>query len=394
MLTRRKVNSLNFLLALIFGAISLSPNICNAKYASIVIDSKSGQVRHSVNADTRNFPASLTKLMTLYLLFEALEGKKFKLNSKLKVSYRAANQPASRLGLKPRQKIKVQDAINALIIKSANDVATVVAEALGGNERRFALLMTDKARKLGMSKTTFRNASGLSHRGQKSTAKDMAQLTLHLMNHFPQYYHFFSRKFFNFQGRNYRTHNKVLRSFPGAEGMKTGYIRASGYNLITTAKRDGHRLIGVIFGGNTARARDHHMKKLLNNAYDKVKAEKVTNTAFRSRQTSSNKKTQESKIKKNTTAKESVWGIQVGAFYTRKPAVTLAKKLFRKYANLLTNGQITIMPIQKSGNRILYRARILGITMKTAYRACRTLKRQRQACLPLRLPGNIQLASR
>ena len=210
--------------AVIFGAIIFNPSICHAKYASIVIDSNSGKIRHSVNANTRNYPASLTKLMTLYLLFEALENKKLKLNSKLKVSYRAANRPASRLGLRRGQKIKVQVAIHALIIKSANDVATVVAEALGGNERRFALLMTNKDRKLGMSKTIFRNASGLSHRGQMSTAKDMAQRTVHLINDFPQYYHYFAKKYFNFQGRNYRTHNKVLRSFPGAEGMKTGYL--------------------------------------------------------------------------------------------------------------------------------------------------------------------------
>ena len=166
-------------LVLITFTLLAFPSVCNAKYASFVIDSGSGQVRHSVNENTRNYPASLTKLMTLNLLFEAIEKKKFNLNSKLKVSYRASNQPASRLGLKRGQTITVREAIHALIIKSANAVATVVAEALAGNERRFALLKTAKARKLGMSRTIFRNASGLSHRGQMSTAKDMAKLTLH-----------------------------------------------------------------------------------------------------------------------------------------------------------------------------------------------------------------------
>ena len=151
-------------LILITFTLLVFPSVCNAKYASFIIDSGSGQVQHSVNANTRNYPASLTKLMTLNLLFEAIEKKKFNLNSKLKVSYRASRQPASRLGLKPGQTITVREAIHALIIKSANDVATVVAEALAGNERRFALLMTAKARKLGMSRTIFRNASGLSHR--------------------------------------------------------------------------------------------------------------------------------------------------------------------------------------------------------------------------------------
>ena len=183
----------------------------------------------------------------------------------------------------------------------------------------------------------------------------------------------------------------MLRSFPGAEGMKTGYIRASGYNLITTAKRNGHRLIGVIFGGNTARARDRHMKKLLNKAYNKVSAEKLTHVVNRIKNT--NKNNLYSRTKRNRVSNESIWGIQVGAFYRRKPAVALVKKLFSKHMNLFSEGQITIMPLQKSGDRTLYRARILGIPMKSAYKACRILKRHRQACMPLRLPGNVQLAS-
>ena len=332
--------------------------------------------------------------MTLYLLFEAIEKKKFNLNSKLKVSYRASRQPASRLGLKRGQTITVREAIHALIIKSANDVATVVAEALAGNERRFALLMTAKARKLGMSRTIFRNASGLSHRGQMSTAKDMAKLTLHLINQHPKYYHYFSKKVFTFRGKRYRSHNKVLRHFPGAEGMKTGYIRASGYNLITTAKRDGHRLVGVIFGGNTARARDRHMKNLLNRAYAKVQTEKLLDISNKTKRANKNSGALAPRGKKTDTSTKSIWGIQIGAFYTRKPAMKLAKSLFRKHANLLNDGQISIMPLRKSRNRTLYRARILGIGMRTAYRACRILKRQRQACMPLRLPKTIQIASR
>ena len=381
-------------LVLITFTLLAFPSVCNAKYASFVIDSVSGQVRHSVNANTRNYPASLTKLMTLYLLFEAIEKKKFNLNSKLKVSYRASNQPASRLGLKPGQTISVREAIHALIIKSANDVATVVAEALAGNERRFALLMTAKARKLGMSRTIFRNASGLSHRGQMSTAKDMAKLTLHLINQHPKYYHYFSKKVFTFRGKRYRSHNKVLRHFPGAEGMKTGYIRASGYNLITTAKRDGHRLVGVIFGGNSARARDRHMKSLLNRAYAKVRTEKLLDISNKTKHANENSRALAPRGKKTDTSTKSIWGIQIGAFYTRKPAMKLARILFRKHANLLNDGQISITPLRKSRNRTLYRARILGIGMRTAYRACRILKRQRQACMPLRLPKTIQIASR
>ena len=332
--------------------------------------------------------------MTLYLLFEAVERKQFTMDTKLKVSYRAARQPASRLGLKPGQKITVQDAIHALIIKSANDVASVVAEALAGNERRFALLMTDKARKLGMSRTTFRNASGLSHRGQMSTVKDMAQLTRHLINRFPQFYHFFSKKMFAFQGRTYRTHNRVLKSFPGAEGMKTGYIRASGYNLITTAVQKGHRLVGVIFGGNSARARDRQMKKLLYKAYAKIRSDHLAPYTGTAKLSNLKKDNQLPETKAKVNVKEAFWGIQVGAFYNRKPAVFLAKKLFQKYAKLLTDGQIAIVPVQTADKRTLYRARILGLGMRAAYRACRLLKRHRQPCMPLRLPNNIEIASR
>ncbi|MBT4938218.1 MAG: D-alanyl-D-alanine carboxypeptidase, partial [Rhodospirillaceae bacterium] len=196
------------ILCLLIGLTAFLAGNAEAKYAAYVVDAKTGKVFHAVNENTRNYPASLTKLMTLYLLFEAVEKKRLNFSTRLAVSRKAANRPASRLGLKPGQSIRVKDAVMALIVKSANDVASVVAESVGGNEKRFALRMTDKARKLGMSRTTFRNASGLPHRGQMSTAKDMATLTRAIINRFPQYYHLFSRQAFTFEGRTYRTHNK------------------------------------------------------------------------------------------------------------------------------------------------------------------------------------------
>ena len=354
---------------------------------------QSGKIRHAVNAETRNFPASLTKLMTLYLLFEAVDNGKLTLNSKLKISRRSARQPASKLGLVPGQRISVKNAINALIIKSANDVATVVAENLGGTERSFALLMTNKARKIGMSRTTFRNASGLSHRGQKSTARDMATLALKMIKTFPQYYHLFGKRTFVYNGRRYITHNKVLRSFQGAEGMKTGYIRASGYNLITTAQRNGQRLVGVIFGGNTARSRDRQMKKLLNREFSKIAKKKRNFTkAFVEKMNPKASFNSETRNKHFQTTGKYLWGIQVGAFNSRKVAITLAKKLFREYSSLLSEGQISIMPMKKNGKHIIYRSRILRIGMTSAYKVCRLLKRNRQPCIPLRLPREIELA--
>jgi D-alanyl-D-alanine carboxypeptidase len=372
---------------LIIGILALglifSATISNAKYASLVIDAKTGELLHAVNENTRNYPASLTKLMTLYLLFEAIEQKKVGLSSRLVVSRKAANRPASKLGLKSGELIKVSDAIMAIIIKSANDVASVIAESIGGSERRFALQMTAKARKLGMSRTTFRNASGLPHRGQMSTAKDMAVLTRAIISHFPKYYHLFSRKIFTFKGRTYRTHNKVLKTFKGAEGMKTGYIHASGYNLVTTAKRNGRRIIGVVFGSNTSRARNRHMKKLLNRAF---RAGKFSKTAIVAK-TSNNRNA-------STSINKRIWGVQIGAFYTRKPALKLAKIIAKKYASVLSGGHIKVMPLLKSRNRILYRSRILGIGKRNAYQACKILKKYRKPCLTINLHPSTEVASR
>ncbi|MDG2033808.1 MAG: D-alanyl-D-alanine carboxypeptidase, partial [Rhodospirillales bacterium] len=295
------------LLGVAAAAVITSPSISEAKYASIVIDAKTGKVRHSVNANTRNFPASLTKIMTLYLLFEAVDTKKLTFESRLKVSRRAALQPASRLGLKPGQTIKVREAADALIIRSANDVATVVAEALAGSERRFALRMTQKAREIGMSRTTFRNASGLPHRGQMSTAKDMATLTRNMISRFPHHYHMFAKTSFSYQGRRYRSHNKLLKTYPGAEGFKTGYIRASGYNLITTAKQNGHRLIGVVFGGNSSRSRNRHMQSLLNKAYAQVRAVPSSQFINTPRRLGPGRKNQTGR---SGMPKRNIWGIQ------------------------------------------------------------------------------------
>ena len=380
-----------FIAGFLLAALIFASNPATAKYASFVIDAKTGKIYHATNADTRNYPASLTKLMTLYLLFEAVEKKQFTFSTRLSVSRRAANRPASRLGLKRGQSIQVKDAVMALIVKSANDVASVVAETIGGTERRFALLMTDKARKLGMSRTTFRNASGLPHRGQMSTAKDMATLTQAIINHFPQYYHLFKRQIFTFQGRTYRSHNKMLKSYPGAEGMKTGYIRASGYNLITTAKRDNQRLIGVVFGGNTSRSRNRHMKTLLTKAFSQTEPPVLIAKAKRRQGAYRTPKRQAKPV---ANSKDRIWGIQVGAFYTSKTAYNIALDVSNKYASVLNGGQVKVMTLRKSRNRILYRARILDLNRRNAYRTCRLLKKHRKPCLELNLPATVEVTSR
>lgn len=241
-----------------------------ARYASIVIDAETGEVLRSRNADTRRYPASLTKVMTLYLLFEALDNGRLTLDSKLSVSKRAARQPPSKLGVRAGSTIKVADAIQALVVKSANDVAVVVAEALGGTEKKFGKKMTDKARALGMSRTTFRNASGLPNRAQQSTARDMARLARALMRDFPHRYHYFDDKRFRYRGREHRSPNRLLGNYRGMDGIKTGYIRASGFNLVASAERDGRRIIAVVFGGKTSRSRNIHMANLLDLGFTRL----------------------------------------------------------------------------------------------------------------------------
>ena len=240
------------------------------RYASIVIDASNGRVLHAENPDRKAYPASLTKIMTLYMVFEALESGKLTMNSKLKVSRRAARMPPSKLGLWAGQTIKVKDAMLALMTKSANDVAVAVAEALGGTESNFARLMTRQARALGMSRTTFRNASGLPNSKQLSTARDMSKLARIVLRKFPKYYKYFSTRSFTYRGRAYSNHNKLLKSFLGTDGIKTGYTHASGFNLVASAVRDNRRLIGVVFGGKTGRSRDKHMKTLLTRAFAKA----------------------------------------------------------------------------------------------------------------------------
>ena len=241
------------------------------KYAAIVIEEVSGRVLFSRNAEHLRYPASLTKIMTLYLLFEDIEAGQLTLKSRIPVSITAAGRSPSKLYLKPGQSISVEQAIYALVTKSANDVATALAERLSGTERKFAQRMTRKAQALGMKRTVFKNASGLPNRRQKSTARDMAKLAVAMRRDFPHFFKYFSTRSFNWQGRKFVNHNKLLSKYSGTDGIKTGYIDASGFNLVATVERNGVRLIGVVFGGKTSHSRDRHMMKILNNQFERVK---------------------------------------------------------------------------------------------------------------------------
>ena len=235
----------------------------NAKYAGIVIDVKTGKTLYADNADNLRYPASLTKIMTLYMLFGELDAGRVSLSTRMKVSKRAAGQAPSKLALKVGSTIRVKDAISALVTKSANDVAVVIAEHIGGTESKFASKMTTTARRLGMKQTTFKNASGLPNSGQRTTARDMARLGMAIQDRYPKYYKYFSMRSFSYKGKSYRNHNRLLGTVKGVDGIKTGYIRASGFNLVTSVKRDGRHIVAVVMGGRTGKSRDAHMKNLI-----------------------------------------------------------------------------------------------------------------------------------
>ena len=234
-------------------------------YSSIVVDVHSGAVMQATNADAPRHPASLTKIMTLYLLFERLEQGKIKLTSDMPVSARAAVQAPSKLSLKPGDSIRVETAIRAIVTKSANDVAVVIAEALGGDEPAFAKMMTTKARALGMNQTTYRNASGLPDDQQITTARDQAILGRAIQDRFPNYYHYFATRTFEYRGHSVRNHNHLLGTVDGVDGIKTGYIHASGFNIVTSVRRANHHLVAVVFGGRSAPARDARVRSLIDN---------------------------------------------------------------------------------------------------------------------------------
>ncbi len=232
-------------------------------YASIVVDGNSGKVLQATNADSPRHPASLTKIMTLYLLFEQLEKGKIKLGTEMQVSAHAASQAPSKLGLKPGETIRVETAIRAIVTKSANDVAVIVAEALGGDETSFAKMMTAKARALGMKGTTYLNASGLPEDQQYTTAQDQALLGRAIRDRFPSYYTYFSTRTFDFRGKSVRNHNHLLGVVDGVDGIKTGYIHDSGFNIVTSVRRNNRDIVAVVFGGRTAEARDARVRSLI-----------------------------------------------------------------------------------------------------------------------------------
>ena len=367
----------------------------------------SGRVLFSRNADKQLYPASLAKIMTLYIVFEELQSKNLDLNSRVSISKLAASRSPSKLYLKPGETISVEEAILSLVTKSANDVATAIAEKISVSEPEFAKRMTRKAKALDMSRTIFKNASGLPNRSQKSTARDMAKLGIAIRRDFPEYFHYFSNEFFLYKGQRYKNHNRLLKAFKGTDGIKTGYIGASGFNLVASTERDGVRLIGVVFGGKTSKSRDLHMIKLLTNQFKRVKPLQMASTSITAPlprpENKENTSTTgiltsivppiskpkiiirsiPSKSEDYTHAKTAnSWSIQVGSFSRKISAHKAAIKARRSASAILAAMPADISLVMR-GELPLWRVRFEGLDEPSARAACVELYQSGNACFAL-----------
>lgn len=386
-----------------------------ASTSSIMVNAEDGKVMYEMNADELRYPASLTKLMTLYITFNALEHGHIKLDDRLKVSNTAAGRSPSKLGVAAGETISVKDAIMAVIVKSANDCATVLAEKFAPSEAAFAELMTKTAHQMGMHDTTFRNASGLPHSKQKTTARDMAILALAVYHHFPQYYKWFSYNSFYYNGKKISGHNHILKTFEGADGMKTGYTAASGYNIITSAKRNGHRVIAVTMGHKYLSERDKKVSLMMDvglkelkkspDVNTKVLASKINNAApenvsFAAQKSSKNRNIKVAQVVKNTARNKKVMGgvsgqyaVQVGSFSDYKRAQSHAQdiknKLARKYGGY--RAKVEKVNVQ---NGVMYRSKVVGMAKNTAKEICSGFKKQNKSCLVVRDSGSMNLAAK
>lgn len=266
MIKRGMAGAWIFALAFFCAILSLHASPAQAGYAHFIMDANTGKVLAARNADVLNHPASLTKMMTLYLTFEALHAGKLRWDQKITMSKNGASVIPSKLYVRQGQTFTVREAVYGMIVKSANDMAEGMGDHLGGSEARFAEMMTRKARQLGMTKTVFRNASGLPNKSQVTTARDMAKLGLALQRDFPKEYGLFATQSFNFRGKRIRGHNNLMYRYQGMDGIKTGYTNASGFNLVSAVNHNGRRVVGVVLGGKTARSRDAQMAALLDKA--------------------------------------------------------------------------------------------------------------------------------
>lgn len=421
-------------------------------YEAIVIDAETGQVLRQLNPDAVTYPASLTKMMTLYLTFEALNQGRLRVDQYVQVSATAAAHAPSKLGFQPGEWVMLRDLILGVVTKSANDAAAVLAETLGGNEANFAALMNQKAQQLGMIRSHYSNASGLPDPEQLTTARDVARLALALYHDFPREYRYFSVKQFDFQGETVNGHDHILDWYPGADGIKTGFTVASGYNLATSAVQNGRRLIGVILGGRSVRSRDESMGQLLDLGFADLArqppvmvAQRQTPTtvaaataptetqtppqpSFAAMASASMATTAAVPVQQASAAPATIsdaprsvpatiasvasaavghlapvsraeaaptspepgegWAIQMGAYH----AESAAERIEREVARLAFARGKQAQILAPSGNERLYRARLVYFTAPGARAACAELRKQRIDCTVV--PAGVKVASR
>ena len=368
-----------------------------APHPAIVIDAADGSVLYQIDALRSWYPASLTKMMTLYLTFEALESGRIKLSDRITVSAHAAAQPPTRLGLRKGETLTLEQAILATATPSANDAAVVLAEYVGGSEHAFAEQMTKQALALGMNGTWFRNASGLPDPYQRTTARDMAILGYRLLHDFPQYFHFFSHRSITYKGRSRSTTNRLVAGYPGADGIKTGFTCDSGYNMVTSIKRDGKRLIGVVLGAANNDDRAHRMIHLLATGFDKSKASgsSVAVTAleddsdeqpFRVIPDACKGKGAYAKIQPKP--KEAIietegnlpgWGLLLGVYTDREQAKAKAGKARSYLKDVVKRNRIAILP-RRFPRGTSWKTLLVGLDKKEAGLACKHLWLHKMHC--------------
>jgi D-alanyl-D-alanine carboxypeptidase len=376
------------LAALLCGLLALvlpaGPASATPPYAEFLLDPATGEVLHAHNPDVRTQPASLTKIMTLFLAFDALERGDLRLDQRLPVSRRAAGMAPSKLGLETGSTLTTEEAILALVTKSANDVAVVLAEALGGTEERFAEMMTAKANGLGMTATVFRNASGLPDPGQVTTARDMARLAAAVIRHHPDRYSYFSRSSFTYNGTEIRSHNRLMTRYYGMDGIKTGFVNASGFNLAASAVRDGRRLIAVVLGGATAAERDRRVAALLDHGFGDpaplLMASATPAAAVPVAMPKPSGKPAPVATAARTGTDAGTHTIQVGTYLSAKAARLGLDITRRRLASGLPDtAEGTV--VQARGRKFL--ALFSGLSESAARAACRQLKAKGQDCLVL-----------
>jgi D-alanyl-D-alanine carboxypeptidase len=382
---------LGILLSLALAPVASAwAQVGSARYSAIVMDVGTGRILMGVNQDALRFPASLTKLMTLYMTFEALRDRRIQLGQYLTVSASAASMPPSKLGLQPGESLTVEQAILGLVTRSANDAAAALGEFLGGGEDRFAQMMTLRARALGMSRTSFRNASGLPDPDQWTTARDLATLGRRLVLDFPRLYGYFSVPGFVWHNRVIQNHDTMLRTYPGADGMKTGFTDAAGHNLVTSALHGNVRLIGVVMGAASNVERDQHMAMLLDGGFNEVNApasrfggslialaNAATTFSLRPTQPAPAVVPQQSVLAPGIVRD---YAIQTGALVAER----MAQGIALESARLAPEGQPRVQPVVFR-HRTVYRAQLLGLSEAEARSVCADLARRVSSCEVFRI---------